>query len=150
MKIICSAILLTTLFLFCVPNTNACSCAAGMQPDYEAWMADQQRVLFSGKVIKMEPVLYHFPNGEAREMAWKITFEIKKSWKNVKGEKITITTGNGRGDCGYKFKLDEEYFVDAQKTEKEIYTGICSWTQKLAQAKDIIQTLNQREQERPR
>jgi hypothetical protein len=62
-----------------------------------------------------------------------VTFEVSVYWKGVSGKRVDVVTGFGGGDCGYPFRIDEEYRVWAQlahdgSAKGRLETGICTRT----------------------
>lgn len=54
---------------------------------------------------------------------------------------VSVLTGSGGGDCGYPFRVGEEYLVYASRNEEsgELTTGICSRTRKAEDASTDIE-----------
>jgi hypothetical protein len=57
------------------------------------------------------------------------------------GQHIEIYTGNGGGDCGYRFEIGTSYLVYADLAGDKLYTSICSHTGTAAQTAHIITQL---------
>ena len=58
-------------------------------------------------------------------------------WKGPIAEHITIWTGSGGGDCGYRFQEGVEYIVYVHSLD-EGYVGICSETAPVEFAQDDL------------
>jgi|GEM_PF-3400137 len=56
-----------------------------------------------------------------------VSFNVQSSWKGVTTTTTAIFTGNG-GDCGYPFKVGNQYLVYAHNFYSDLATGICSRT----------------------
>ncbi len=98
-------------------------------------------VVFSGKVIKIEKK----PNNSFV----KVTFKVEKSWKSNLESEVIVTTTSDDGDCGYKFRVEEQYLVYAYGDKNGLKTDICNRTSVLKSNKDI-QALNKIEKSKIR
>lgn len=56
----------------------------------------------------------------------RVTESFRGSQKQ--GETVSIRTGFGGGDCGYRFAIGSRYLIDAWKKDGIFLTGICSLT----------------------
>ena len=56
---------------------------------------------------------------------------------------MVIRTGIGDGDCGFRFVKGEKYLVSAYQFEGHLETGICTSTQKLTNAVNLIKELDE-------
>ena len=66
-----------------------------------------------------------------------VRFKVEKTWNSESENEITITTGRGNGDCGYKFEVGEKYLVYAYGDKNNLGTNICRRTSFLSGNKDI-------------
>ena len=80
--------------------------------------------MFAGRVASMEPGSY----GKT------VRFDAERAWKGVTESAVTVTTGNGGGDCGYGFEQGKEYLVYAYGDKESLDTGICTRTQPIIDA----------------
>ncbi len=103
-----------------MPTAFACSCA-GSTPPSEAF--GESTAVFAGKVVSIESNNY----------SKTVHFDVERAWKGVTESAITITTGEGGGDCGYGFEEGKEYLVYAYGSES-LTTGICGRTQPVMDA----------------
>ena len=111
---------LFTLFLFLMIGTSgfACSCIGESDIRQEVRSTDY---IFKGKVVSIEVITIEneeFPNLKFSQQ--KVTIELEKKYKGrlSKNMKITLFTGMGGGDCGFKFNLDQSYIVYADKIKE--------------------------------
>jgi hypothetical protein len=105
-------------------------------------------VIVTGKVLNIENMSVQdnkdlYPdNRKSRVFNFhfkKVTLEVMELYKGkIKKEIIEITTGQGRGDCGFPFQLGETYliyssfentyFEQGEKVPNYLYTNICTRT----------------------
>lgn len=120
----------TVLSLFLIGSfpsgTSACSCAELPTPAEELERSD---AVFSGKVLEIkEEKLKGY-------LIKKVLFEVKNTWKGVDESQVIITTGQGGGDCGFRFIEGQEYLVYANESDmyeaKSLTTVICDRTNRL-------------------
>jgi hypothetical protein len=117
--------------VFCAASVaTACKCAPPPAPK-KALAASS--AVFLGKVTSIDR------KGDARV---KVTFEVQTNFKNTKVKKVTVSTGRGGGDCGYRFKEGEAYLVYCYGKPKALSTGICSRTRRAADAKEDLAALS--------
>jgi len=93
----------------------------------------ESRVVFVGKVleVKSDPQLLYV----------EVKFKVERSWKQSQGSELTITTGRGGGDCGYRFEIGEHYLVYASGSERQLWTDICQRTDRFVDAKEDLTLL---------
>ncbi len=87
----------------------------------------KSKAVFSGVVLEVieNPQLFYV----------EVKFRVQSSWKLVNTDAITIRTGRGRGDCGYRFEIGESYLVYAYgPDESHLETNICQRTTRQADA----------------
>ena len=73
----------------------------------------------------------------ADEHGYKVTFRASTIWKGPAERTVSVFTGRGGGDCGYKFEIGKTYLVYSSCGDY-CYTGICARTTKEAWAtKDL-------------
>lgn len=131
-----TGILLAAVFigLLSIISATACSCGFPRDMSTEEQVAasfNSSSAVFSGKVISFESTW----SGKM-----KATFEVETIWKGEIGKKVKVTTGRGGGDCGFEFKVGEEYLVYAYG-EDDLSANICSRTKGLNRADDDISFL---------
>src|SRR5688572_20455358 len=124
--------------LLLTETTVACSCVSspsGNPPCQSFWNTP---VVFSGRVAAISPEETKAgSSGFFRRL--QVRFAVSTAHRgNVSGF-VDIVTGQGGGDCGYRFEVNEHYLVYASKREDGVLsTGICSPTKKLAEAQDDL------------
>ena len=57
-----------------------------------------------------------------------VKFKVEKSWKNLYQEQVIIQTGQGNGDCGYRFEIGSKYLVYAYGNSNKLRTDNCTRT----------------------
>ncbi len=127
-------IFLVVGLFFIVNYSFACSCIGG-KPNVDEAM-NTSDLVFKGKLI--EKKIFVIDTLWPSKKMIKYTFKVEKSYKGKKKYKITIVTGLGHGDCGYRFNLGIEYIVYAKKEKivlplenkikKFFVTDICTRT----------------------
>jgi hypothetical protein len=81
----------------------------------------ESRAVFIGEVIEVirKPENYFVT----------VKFRVENSWKGRVAKEITLSTGQGGGDCGYKFEVGGRYLVYAYGSdETSLATNICQRT----------------------
>lgn len=64
-----------------------------------------------------------------------VKFRVDQSWKGKLQKEITLITGRGGGDCGYRFEVGRGYLVYAYGSdEASLSTNICQRTTELKDA----------------
>ena len=66
----------------------------------------------------------------------RVMFVVSRAWKGVAQDTISVVTGSGGGDCGYRFYVDGIYLVYAFRLPQSsgLYVGVCSRTSAPAEA----------------
>ena len=59
-----------------------------------------------------------------------VKFKVEKVWKNQSTNEVIIQTGQGGGDCGYRFEIGKKYLVYADGDQTSFSTNICQRTAK--------------------
>ena len=107
--------------------TNACSCAELPSVEVEF---ERSQAVFSGRVVDVREK--RSLNGYTSKS---VLFEVTNTWKGVEQSQIIITTGQGGGDCGFDFKVGQEYLVYANESTmygaKSLVSTICDRTDEL-------------------
>src|SRR5262249_43378153 len=57
------------------------------------------------------------------------------------GDIVTVRTGFGGGDCGYRFVSGARYLIDASKTEDMFFTAVCFRTAPVEKAEVDLRNL---------
>lgn len=90
--------------------------------------------VFSGEVIAVieKPQTFYV----------EVKFKVRRAWKQVSTDEITVRTGRGSGDCGFHFEVGESYLVYAYgPDENNLETNICQRTEKLTDAGEDLKLL---------
>lgn len=119
------------------PSAHACSCA---QLGSAQQAMQQHAAVFSGKVTKMDRPLV------ARSSAApvRITIKVDDVWKGQVSSRTVVTTALSGASCGYEgFREGESYVVFASEHSGKLETGLCSLTQPLAAAGDVLNELGE-------
>ena len=136
----------TSLFLFgllFIPETgNACDCDL---PRADRSLRQQvrearknARAVFTGTVLEITKL----PN----DLKVTVKFKVRESWKGVRSAEARVFTGQGGGDCGYKFEKGKEYLVYAYKrSDSGLETNICQRTALLTEAAEDLKVLGKGE-----
>ena len=116
--------------------TSACSCAE--RPSAESELKSSKAV-FSGKVLNIKE---RKVNGYLTKS---VLFEVTNTWKGVEESQVIITTGQGGGDCGFRFIEGQEYLVYANESDmygaKSLVTIICDRTDTLSRLQEDLEVL---------
>jgi hypothetical protein len=80
----------------------------------------QSQAVFVGEVIQIiqKPESYGVS----------VKFRVGNVWKGKLSKEVTIFTGLGGGDCGYRFEVGESYLVYASGSNEHLSTNICQRT----------------------
>jgi hypothetical protein len=95
---------------------------------------EKSKAVFSGVALEVieNPQVFYV----------EVKFRVQRSWKLVNTDEITIRTGRGRGDCGYRFEIGESYLVYAYGSdESHLETNICQRTTRQADAGEELRLL---------
>ncbi len=102
-------------------QTSACSCGGPPSP------ADEFN--WAGSVFR--GIATSIDDGDLnREI--RVKFAVLSVWKGEIAEELTVITGHGGGDCGYRFHEGVEYIVYADRETNGV--GICGRTAPVALA----------------
>jgi hypothetical protein len=118
---------------------RACECA---MPNAPCKVFANTPAVFAGRATK----IVTSPNGNRT-----VDFEVSQAYSGVTEKTVELTTGSGGGDCGYDFKEGVSYLVYAYNGAPplgevgKLYTGICSRTRPLAEAKDDLDYLSKKD-----
>jgi len=129
-------IIVLSLVIF-VPHASACSCAA--EWNIEDDFAENDNVIFSGKVI----------NIKEQQRTFLVTFEIDQSWKGIPDDitDIITMTSQSSSTCGYNFTANQSYLVEAYgKWDQTPNVSLCDSTTLLDFAHEQISFLNKQTQ----
>src|SRR5215813_10277010 len=114
----------------------ACACTRPLLPCEAYW---QVEAVFIGTAkdlswIEVEEKLEGLVLKRRRPV---FSFSVDKAFRGVNGAQVAVITGIGGGDCGYGFKIGEQYLVFAyrdQQKKEMLSTSICTRTRPLRNA----------------
>ncbi len=116
--------------------TSACSCAELPTAEEEIERSD---AIFSGRVLEIKEKKV---NGYMTKC---VLFEVTNTWKGVDESQVIITTGQGGGDCGFRFIEGQEYLVYANESDmygaNSLTTIMCDRTNSLSALQDDLEVL---------
>ena len=126
--------LAASLLIFCIPSlVTACSCYVGGGKCDQSW--NHGKVIFAGTVTRQLV--------RADRFTKVFQLSVSESFRGpaLAGQDIQIYTGNGGGDCGYRFEVGTSYLVYADLVGDRLTTSICSRTGSAAETAHIIRQL---------
>lgn len=94
----------------------------------------KSKAIFSGTVVAIDK--------KPSDLYVTVRFKIEGSWKGMYSREATVFTGQGGGDCGYKFEVGQRYLVYAYRyNDADLGTNICQRTATLTQATEDLKVL---------
>ncbi|HKP71227.1 MAG TPA: hypothetical protein VJV05_18230 [Pyrinomonadaceae bacterium] len=126
-----------TLLPLATAPVYACTCRFNPNPPCRA--ADEADVVFDGVVLSVERV----ESDSGPSLRRRFTLKIKNAYKGSLGKTVTVYTGIGDSDCGYRFRVSKRYLVYAYQSEGRLTTGICTRTRELKNASEDITFLSE-------
>ncbi len=110
----------------------ACSCPTVMSPGEEIkWKLKEGSAVFSGEVLSVDAA------GRRKQ----VTFRVIEFWKGNLDSKVTVSTEDHPGACGYEFEIGKTYLVFAELWENRHHTGACSGNRELQKAEAELKVL---------
>ena len=95
---------------------------------------NKSRAVFSGTVVAIDR--------KPGDLYVAVRFEVEEFWKGALRKEVTVFTGQGGGDCGYKFEVGQRYLVYAYTyNDTELGTNICQRTAGLLEAAADLKVL---------
>jgi hypothetical protein len=137
-KLALSIIVIATLLVFIQIEGRACTCdlpQGNLTLKQQVKKARKQaRAVFIGKVVEIRRDPQAYIVG--------VKFQVQNAWKGTFPYEVTVDTGLGSGDCGYRFEIGEIYLVYAYgSNESSLVTNICQRTAPLVDASADIKVL---------
>lgn len=117
----------------------ACSCAHldYASPKYLAAVD----AIFVGRVIARrdnpKPIENWMPSDTL------ITFAVTKDFKGASTSLIEVASNLSTASCGFNFEIGRDYLVWATKQQGVLVTGLCSGTQNLESATELVRQLGE-------
>jgi len=112
---------------------SACSCYVGGGKCDRSW--DYGKVIFAGTVTR------ELLRADSFTRVFQLSVSESFRGPAIAGQDILIYTGNGGGDCGYRFEVGTSYLVYAELRGDRLVTSICSRTGSAAETAHIIRQL---------
>src|SRR5262249_35717662 len=116
-------------------TVDACTCISDGPPCQAYW---KTAAVFLGTPVEVKPA----ENSPERAQYGNriFTFNVEMAFRGVNAAQVQVITGNGGGDCGYRFELGERYLVYAGFDSKTgtYGTSICTRTQPVAKADEDL------------
>jgi hypothetical protein len=95
---------------------------------------NKSKAVFSGTVVAIDK--------KPGDLYVAVRFKIEESWKVTLSKEATVFTGQGGGDCGYKFEVGQRYLVYAYRyNDADLGTNICQRTASLIEAAEDLKVL---------
>ena len=134
----CRVLLAGVALLLASRAVSACDCrlpSAGKPiKQVVAEARNKSRAVFSGTVVAIDR--------KPGDLYVAVRFKIEKFWKGALSEEVTVFTGQGGGDCGYKFEVGQRYLIYAYRyNDTELGTNICQRTASLIEAAEDLKVL---------
>jgi hypothetical protein len=118
----------------------ACSCAKAPTP---CRAYEQAEAVFIGtpkEVSRIESKDEIRNSGRAYRI---FRFSVDQAFRVVNNSQVSVVTGQGAGDCGYDFKIGEQYLVYAYRdSQKMLSTSICSRTKPVRIADEDLEYIH--------
>jgi len=134
------ALTFATAFLALLAFANgadACSCLSSGPPCQSLFQVD---AVFVGTVRSISPIDVSTNSPPYTRHMRVVSLTMERAVRGVQGTMAEVLTGNGGGDCGYEFKVGEQYVVYAYRAsgDSRLQTGICSRTKRAADAAEDL------------
>jgi hypothetical protein len=115
----------------------ACSCAA---PATVEEALERASAAFSGQVTQVRrPLLDRLGVTDSGEH--EVSFRVIRIWKGVTTSEVVVRTRLTGEACGYPFVRGGAYVVFVHEVMPGIETGICTGTQDLSDADEVVRAL---------
>src|SRR6266496_2084402 len=124
--------------LLAAPVGLACDCGLTDASKPFKQVVSQARnksiAVFSGTVVTIDR--------KPGDLYVAVRFRITEIWKGSLSDEVTVFTGQGGGDCGYKFEVGQQYLVYAYRYNRtKLGTNICQRTESLLGATQDLRVL---------
>jgi carboxypeptidase family protein len=122
-------------------NAFACECWLTRPPCEEYWQAE---AVFIGTPKELSWIEFEdkLPEPVIKRKQPVFHFSVDHAFRGVTGSQVEVLTGMGGGDCGYGFKIGEQYLVYAIRDaehKKMLYTSACHRTRPVRNAGEDIE-----------
>jgi hypothetical protein len=114
------------LLLALAVQTAAFPCSCMPRPSVAEAFAEANAV-FAGRCISAK--LLPARDEEFPFERCQFIFEVTRVWKGTAEKKqVTVETGAGGGDCGYRFAIGASYILYCNEADGMLFTDICMRT----------------------
>ena len=110
---------------FCASSSLACTCVPLPFEPGKCPHPKPKGILFIGTVIDVQPPPDH---GRTLAPMFRYRFRVEEKIVGMDDREVDVYSGLGNGDCGYHFEVGKKYFVNPEKQDGRLVTGICSDT----------------------
>jgi hypothetical protein len=94
----------------------------------------RSKAVFLGTVVAIDK--------KPGELYMIVKFRTEEFWKGKLSKEVTVFTGLGGGDCGYKFEIGQRYLVYAYESDNANFgTNICQRTASFSEAAADLKVL---------
>ncbi|HSL21171.1 MAG TPA: hypothetical protein VK886_06515 [Vicinamibacterales bacterium] len=131
LRLVVAATLMTALSQ--ARPSQACFCSASGPPCQHYWAVD---VVFAGTVRAIETIDVEMAGGTFPQRL--VHFNVAAAYRNAAPGPLDVVTGQGGGDCGYRFEVGKRYLVYAYKREGRLLASICSRTRPIENAQEDL------------
>lgn len=114
--------------LFLSTSAFACDCIPEVEMSLEF---HRTRTVFVGRVTKIQP-------DSDNKGLLVVTFEVADNLKMANSSTIKIKTSASGKNCGYVFRVGQNYLVYANQARPGLMTSVCSRTTHLSKAKNDL------------
>jgi Carboxypeptidase regulatory-like domain len=140
LKLLSIGSLVLTLLSFS-DTAFACDCM-GTRPTCEAYWQAEAVFIGTAKEISWIELEDKIENSTFKYRKPVFHFSVDQAFRGVNGSQVGVMTGQGGGDCGYGFKIGEQYLIyayrDNQKKEM-LSTSICTRTRPIRNADEDLE-----------
>ena len=134
------------VFAFASRDALACSC---MNPGTPCESYGKAAAVFVGTVTGVRDSTQQIAKevaerrklGDLGGLDWgpmAFKFSVEQAYLGVAGSEVEIFTGNGAGDCGFRFQPGQRYLVYAYRYKDRLSTSICQRTKPFNKATEDI------------
>lgn len=130
--IVFSLFLAVFLIILGASNIFACVCVLPEHKNLKKQVKEnfkESTAVFSGKVIEIIK--------ESKVFSVKVKFKSQNTYKGKFINEVIISTGQGKGDCGYNFEVGKDYLIYAYGEVNDLETNICTRTALLESNGDL-------------
>jgi hypothetical protein len=115
----------------------ACTCSMGTEPPCEAYWQAEAVFIGTAKELSWIEEEKKLDNLTIKRQRRVFHFSVDQAFRGVNSSQVAVLTGRGGGDCGYGFKIGEQYLVYAHRDGRKkemLATSICTRTKPVRDA----------------